>query len=151
MLTVNELLSRKGSGIVSIQSGATVYEALRIMAANNIGALLVIENDKLCGVFSERDYARKIILNDKNSRETLLKDVMSTRLFTVTPDDEVEDCMKLMTAEHIRHLPVFRNEQLIGVISIGDVVKAIIEDQQTVIDHLENYISGGYHPKALRY
>ncbi len=149
MLTVNELLSRKGHGIVSIDPGATVYEALRLMAMNNIGALLVIEKEKLQGVFSERDYARKIILNEKSSRDTLVKDVMVKRLFSVTPEDDAEDCMKLMTEQHVRHLPVFKDANLIGIISIGDVVKAVIEDQKTTIDHLENYISGGYHPKVL--
>lgn len=144
MLTVNELLSRKGNKIVSIDPEATVYEALRMMAINDVGALLVIEDEELLGIFSERDYARKVVLNDKNERNTFVGDVMVTRMISVTPENKVEECMKLMTEQHIRHLPVFENEKLIGVITIGDAVKDVIEEQKTTINHLEKYIAGGY-------
>jgi len=149
MLTVNDLLSRKGNRIVSIEPDVSVYEALRSMSENDIGALLVMEDNKLRGVFSERDYARKVILSGKSSQNTLVKDVMVTRLFSVHPEDDVEDCMRLMTEQHIRHLPVFQGEHLIGIITIGDVVKGVIEDQKTMINDLENYISGGYFPKSF--
>ena len=149
MLTVNELLLRKGNKIVSIDPDATVYEALGLMATNNIGALLVIENEKLVGVFSERDYARKVILSGKSSQNTPVRAIMVTRLYAVTPDDEVEYCMKLMTDQHIRHLPVFKNDTLVGIITIGDVVKAVINYQKSLIDHLTKYICGGHLPKTV--
>lgn len=147
MLTVQELLSRKGYNIISIDPAATVYEALRLMSVNDIGALLVVENDVLLGIFSERDYARKVVLNGKNEHSTSVRDVMVTQLISITPENNVEDCMKLMTEQHIRHLPVFKNEKLAGIVTIGDVVKDVIEEQKTTIDDLEKYISGGYLTK----
>jgi len=144
MLTVKDLLFRKGQKIVSICPGASVYDALRIMATNDIGALLVVENEELRGIFSERDYARKVVLNGRNERTTAVGDVMVAQLMSVTPEDRVESCMNLMTDRHIRHLPVFENDILIGIVSIGDVVKDVIEQHKTTINDLEKYISGGY-------
>jgi len=144
MLIVKDLLSRKGSQTFSIQPNGTIYEALQMMETHDVGALLVIKNKKLLGIFSERDYARKLVLKGKNSQNTLVGDVMVTQLTSVTPEVKVEDCMKFMTDQHIRHLPVLENDKLIGIISIGDVVKGMIDQQKTTINHLEQYISGGY-------
>jgi CBS domain-containing protein len=147
MLTVRELLSKKGCNIISIGPAATVYDALSLMSVNDIGALLVVENEKLLGIFSERDYARKVVLSGKSSHNTSVKEVMVTHLISITPENSVEDCMKLMTEQHIRHLPVFENKKLVGIITIGDVVKDVIEEQKNTIDDLEKYISGGYLTK----
>jgi CBS domain-containing protein len=144
MLTVKDLLYRKGNKTVSIHPNNTIYQALQIMESNDVGALLVIESKELLGIFSERDYARKLVLNGKNEHNTFVGDVMVKRLTSVTPEDKVEDCMKFMTDQHIRHLPVLKNDKLIGIISIGDVVKGIIDQQKTTINDLELYISGGY-------
>jgi len=140
MKTVRNILKKKGSDIFSISPQATVYEALQIMADKNIGAVLVIEKGKLAGILSERDYARKVILKGKASKETLVRDLMTTNVLYVDPDKNVEDCMFLMITKHIRHLPVMENEQLIGIISINDVVKTIISEQQFAIDTLEKYM-----------
>jgi CBS domain-containing protein len=145
MLTVKDLLLRKGrKKIVSIDPDATVYEALHTMKENNVGALLIIENEELRGIFSERDYARKIALTGKSGRDTFVKDVMVTKLISVTPENGVEHCMNLMTEQRVRHLPVFENKKLVGIISIGDVVKGVIDEQKTTINDLEKYISGGF-------
>lgn len=144
MLTVRDLLSRKGSETFSIHPNNTIYEALQMMETHDVGALLVIESKELIGIFSERDYARKLVLKGKNSQNTLVGDVMVKQLTSVTPDVKVEDCMKFMTDQHIRHLPVLENDKLIGIISIGDVVKGMMDQQKTTINHLEQYISGGY-------
>ena len=142
MHTIRHCLQNKGSDVWSIPPDASVYEALNLMAEKNIGALLVIENGKLVGMFSERDYARKVILQGKTSRETRVSEIMSRRVIHVEYDQSIEDCMAVMTEKHIRHLPVLENEALVGVISIGDVVKEIIAEQEFVISQLENYISG---------
>ncbi len=144
MLTVRDLLYRKGNETFSIHPYNTIYEALQMMETHDVGALLVIENEELLGIFSERDYARKLVLRGKNSHDTLVGDVMVKQLTSVTPEVKVEDCMKFMTDQHIRHLPVFENDKLIGIISIGDVVKGIFDQQKTTINDLERYISGGY-------
>ena len=144
MLTVRDLLSRKGSNTVSVHPNQTVYQALQTMETNGIGAILVIEGKELLGIFSERDYARKLVLKGKDSRNTLVGEVMVKELTSVTPDDKVEDCMKFMTEKRIRHLPVLKDGKLTGIISIGDVVKGIIDQQQATINNLETYISGGY-------
>ncbi len=144
MLTVRDLLSRKGSNTVSIHPNNTVYQALQTMETHGIGAVLVIEGKELLGIFSERDYARKIALKGKDSRYTLVGEVMVRELTSVTPDDKVSDCMKFMTDKRIRHLPVLQDGKLVGIISIGDVVKGIIDQQQATINNLEQYISGGY-------
>jgi len=148
MITVKDLLSRKGRSTICIKPDNTVCEALRAMAINDIGALLVVENEELKGIFSERDYARKVVLAGKSERTTAVREVMVTRLASVTPGDKVEACMKLMTDRHIRHLPVFENGDLIGIVTIGDVVKDVIEQQKMTINNLEQYISGGYLPAS---
>ena len=120
----------------------TVYEALRLMSEKEIGALIVMEGEKVMGIISERDYARKIILFGKTSKETMIREVMSSNLIRVTPETSVEDCMILMTGKHVRHLPVFEQEKFVGIISIGDVVKSIISNKEALIDQLSDYISG---------
>ena len=142
MTTVAHILKTKGSAVSSVNPNIRVREALRIMAEKNIGAIVVMENEKLVGIFSERDYARKIILKDKSSKTTPISEIMTEELITVTPDTNIDDCMVIMTEKHIRHLPVLEGEKLVGVISIGDLVKFIIEDQKIRIQNLESYISG---------
>ena len=140
-MTVNQILNIKGTRVYSIPSTISVYEALKIMGINNIGAILVVESDKLIGILSERDYARKIVLKNKKSKETLVSEIMVSDLITVTMKDKVEHCMEVMSSNRIRHLPVLDGEKLVGLISMGDVVKAIIEIQKNTIDHLDSYIS----------
>ncbi len=142
MKTIRQLLEGKGHDIVSATPSTSVYEALELMAEHNIGALLVLEADNLVGIFSERDYARKVVLKGKSSRGTVLGETMSKKLECIRPDQTIEDCMALMTDNRIRHLPVLENDQLVGVISIGDVVKAVISEQEFLIEQLENYITG---------
>jgi CBS domain-containing protein len=140
--TVEQLLRSKSNQIFSIAPGVTVFEGLKLMAEKNIGALVVIEAGRVVGIFSERDYARKVTLEGKSSKDTPIRDVMTARVIGVTPANTVEDCMALMTDKHIRHLPVLDDEQLVGVISIGDVVKSIIAEQGLLIEHLVHYITG---------
>lgn len=140
MKTVRELLQGKSGSIHTIAPSARVYEALELMAAKEIGALLVIEEGKLAGIMSERDYARKVILHGKSSQEIAVRDIMTTRLVTVRPSQSVDECMALVTDHRIRHLPVMEGARLIGVVSIGDLVKAVIEDQRETIKQLESYI-----------
>ena len=142
METVRHLLQVKGNQVWSIAPGASVYEALERMAERDIGALLVIEGERLAGIFSERDYARKIALHGKSSADTPVSDVMTREVVCIGPDYRIENCMALMTQKHIRHLPVLEDEKVIGVISIGDVVKEVIAEQEFVIEQLGNYISG---------
>ncbi len=142
MITVKRLLEKKGAAIWSISPHETVFDALAIMAKKNIGALLVVEAGVLIGIVSERDYARKIILKGKASLDTLVWEIMTTKVLFVDAEQTIEHCMALMTDKRIRHLPVFSNDKLIGVISIGDVVKEVISEQEFVIDQLVNYISG---------
>jgi CBS domain-containing protein len=144
MRYVREILQVKGRDIWSIAPQASVYEALEIMADKNVGALLVIDNEKVVGIFSERDYARKVILKGKSSKETSVGELMTREVFYVEPGDSMEHCMALMTAKRIRHLPVMENDQLVGIVSIGDVVKKIISEQEFTIGQLEKYIRGGY-------
>ena len=142
MHTVGDILQTKGHTVWSVSPEATVYQALELMAAKDIGALVVLENGRLAGIFSERDYARKIILKGKASRDTPVRDSMTTRVITVGAGETIAQCMALMTHHHIRHLPVLAHAELIGLISIGDVVKAVISEQAFVIEQLENYITG---------
>ena len=142
MKTVREILQRKGSIVWSISPEATVFEALQVMADKNLGAVLVIKNDKVVGIMSERDYARKVILHGKSSKETLVKDIMSSMVIYVNTSLSVEECMALMINKRIRHLPVIDNGRLSGIISIGDVVNAIIDEKEFLIDQLVNYITG---------
>lgn len=140
--TVRQLLQAKGSIVYAISPDATVFEALERMASYDVGALLVMYGNQLVGIFSERDYARKIILMGRISKDTLVGEVMTSDLITIHPDATVADCMSLMTSHRKRHLPVIENGQLIGVISIGDVVKAIMTQQEFMIAELEGYITG---------
>jgi CBS domain-containing protein len=140
-MTVNQILSKKGNKVFSVVSTITVYEALKVMGEKNIGAVLVIENEKLIGVLSERDYARKIVLKNKSSRETFVHEIMEGSVFTVTPADNIDHCMELITTKRIRHLPVLEGNRVIGIVSVGDVVKAVIEVQKDTIEHLNSYIS----------
>ena len=142
--TVKQILKHKGPDVWFTKPESTVYDALQLMADKNIGALLVLEDGKLVGLFSERDYARKVILYDKSSKDTPVSDIMTVKVFGVHPNNTTEECMVLMTEKRVRHLPVVEDDQLVGMISIGDVVKAIISEQEFVIEQLENYISGGY-------
>ena len=145
MSHVRDILSAKDGKIQSISPKATVYEALEKMSEKEIGALVVMENKKVVGILSERDYARKIILQGKSSKNTLVQEVMSTNLFSVTPDTRVEDAMVLMTGKHVRHLPVFEKNKFVGIISIGDVVKLVISQKDFLINQLSDYIAGKYY------
>jgi len=137
-----QLLNEKGHEIYSVLPETMVYDAIKLMTEEKVGALLVIENNKLVGIISERDYTRKVILENRSSHETPVKDIMTSDVLTVTPDQTVEDCMKVMSEHHIRHLPVAENGQAIGIISMMDVVKNIISEKEIVIDQLEHYIAG---------
>jgi CBS domain-containing protein len=143
MKTVKQLLKEKGSSVLSIQPDATVYDALKLMAEKNVGALLVLEKGKLVGILSERDYARRVILKAKSSLKTPVRDIMIERVRFVRPEQTIEECMALMTEKHIRHLPVLVGDQVVGIVSIGDLVKASIEEKEFMIKQLENYITGG--------
>ncbi|HMK04049.1 MAG TPA: CBS domain-containing protein [Ferruginibacter sp.] len=140
-MKVSKILQIKGSKVFSVTGQVSVYEAIKTMGEKNIGAILVMEEEKLTGILSERDYARKIVLKGKSSRETLVKEIMTENVLTVTGEDTIDKCMAIMTEKHIRHLPVMENDKVIGMISIGDVVNAIIESQKETIAHLQNYIS----------
>ena len=141
MISVKDILRSKRHDIISITPETTVYEALVIMADKNIGALVVIEGETLKGIMSERDYARKVILHGKSSREMRVGEIMTSNVISVSPEQSVQECMAQMTDKHIRHLPVLENDRVVGIISIGDVVKAIISDQESTIKLLEDYIS----------
>ncbi len=143
MITVRDILQGKGNQIWWISPDATVYDALELMAEKNVGALLVLDGEKIVGIFSERDYARKIILKGKASKETFVEEIMTSEVTTVRPGQSVEECMALMTDKRIRHLPVLEGEKLLGLISIGDVVKAVISEKEFIIKQLETYIHGG--------
>jgi CBS domain-containing protein len=140
--TVTNLLREKDSRIWSIQPDATVYEAIELMAERNIGAVPVVAAGKLLGILSERDYSRKVILKGKSSRQTPVKEIMSTRPVTVEPDETIAECMRIMTDERVRHLPVLEDGKLIGILSIGDVVKWVISAQDATIDQLTKYVFG---------
>lgn len=142
MKSVKDILRIKGSQVWSVHPNATLFEALRIMSEQNVGALVVLEGENLVGVISERDYARKIILKGKTSRETRVREVMSENPICVDPDTEVEICMAIMTDRRVRHLPVLDRGRLVGVISIGDVVKAVLSEKEFLIEQLEKYIRG---------
>lgn len=144
MNTIGHLLKSKDKNILSVEPKATVFEALQIMSENNVGALLVIHNGKLVGIFSERDYARKIILKGKQSKDTSVSELMTKDVLYINPQSTIQDCMVLMSAKHIRHMPVLEDDKLIGIVTIGDIVKQIISDQKTTIQELEQYITGAY-------
>ncbi len=142
MKFVADLLNTKGRDVWSVTPVTTVYEALEVLAEKNVGALVVVEDDKLVGIFSERDYARGLALQGKRSRETPVSEIMTRVIATVTRSHSVKDCMEVMINERVRHLPVLEEEKLVGVVSIGDVVFSIMSDQDTMIHQLENYIQG---------
>ncbi len=141
MKTVNHILKNKSSHIYSVNPGSSVLDALKVMMDKNISALLVMENEQLKGIFTERDYARKIILQGKSSKDTLIQEVMTAGLFTIGLNESIYHCMQIMTDKHIRHLPIVENGNVQGMISIGDVVKFVIEDQKQTIEQLESYIN----------
>jgi len=140
MTNVRQLLDHKGRAIYSVEPQAPVLEAIRAMAAHHVGALLVMQAGALSGIVSERDYARKVILLGRSSADTPVRDIMSTPVITVQPETSVEQCMQLMTDRRVRHLPVLDAGRVIGVVSIGDLVKAVIAEQRQQIEQLENYI-----------
>jgi CBS domain-containing protein len=140
--TVANILADKGSQIFEVAPGASVYEALEVLADKNVGALVVTDAGRLVGIISERDYARKVVLADRSSRDTLVSEIMSSDVLTVAPAASIEECMELMTERHIRHLPVVDDGELVGVISIGDVVKAVIAELAATVEQLDSYIRG---------
>lgn len=140
--TVGQLLDAKGTETWTIGPDATVFEALQLLAEKNIGALVVIDDDEVCGIMSERDYARKIILVERDSRSTLVREIMTPKVRTITRAETVSECMASITEHHIRHLPVVEDGRLVGLISVGDVVKAVMAEQAFLIQQLEQYITG---------
>jgi CBS domain-containing protein len=142
MRTVRELLREKGREVVTILPEATVLDAIKLMADRNIGGLVVMENDMICGIFTERDYARNVALKGKSSPTTRVRDVMTSQVLCVGPEYTVEQCMTMMTEKRVRHLPVLEHKELVGIVSIGDLVKSIIADQRYTIEQLEQYIHG---------
>lgn len=142
MKKVKDLLSTKGSSVLTITPDETVFNALKVMTENDIGALVVLEGDRVCGVISERDFVRKVVLKSKILKTTPVKEIMSRADSTVNPEHTVEECMSIMTAKRVRHLPVLESEKLFGIISIGDLVKSIITEQEFLIKNLEDYIGG---------
>lgn len=142
MKLVKQLLGEKGQDVWSVEPDDSVYAAVELMADKEVGALIVMEGTKPVGIISERDYARKVILQGYSSKETPVRNIMTSRVVYARPDQTIQDCMGMMSEKRIRHLPVMEEEKVIGVISIGDLVKAIISDQQFTIQQLEQYISG---------
>jgi len=140
MNTVKQLLEGKTTRLLSISPDASVFEALQLMAAKDVGALVVLDGERLAGIFSERDYARKVVLVGKFSKETAVREIMTAKVLCVRPEQTVDQCMALMTEHRIRHLPVLDGSKVIGVISIGDVVKELLSEQQVIISQLESYI-----------
>jgi CBS domain-containing protein len=142
MRTIRQILEQKGYEVLTIDPGASVYSAIEIMADNGIGALMVMEDKRPVGLISERDYARKVILKGRSSKDTEVREVMTTHVYCVHPEQTVEECMALMTEKRVRHLPVTQDGGLLGIVSIGDLVKSIIAEQQFIIEQLEHYICG---------
>jgi CBS domain-containing protein len=142
--TVSSVLRRKDRKVLSISPDASVFEAIALMAENSIGALLVVSDSKLVGILSERDYARKVVLQSRSSKDTQVSDIMSSPVITVSPGHTVEECMRLMTDKRIRHLPVIDGAAIIGIVSIGDLVRSVITVQGEMIQHLQQYINGPY-------
>lgn len=142
MRTVKDILDSKGYDIWAVKPDDTVFDAVKLMAERGVGSLLVLDGEKLVGIVTERDYARKIILDDKSSKDTTVSEVMTKKVLCATPERTIEECMALMTDKRARHLPVVDHKRVIGVVSIGDLVKAMINEQQVLIDQLQHYISG---------
>ena len=144
MSSLRQILSDKGRNVITATPSMSVFEAIRTMAQRNVGALIVVEKDELVGLFSERDYLRKIALKFRSSRKTVLSEVMSGPVLCANIDDDLDHCMRLMTKHHYRHLPVLDNDELCGIISIGDLVKFLLHEKEIELDQLSNYIAGGY-------
>jgi len=144
MDTVGSVLQRKDQNVWSVAPDASVYDAIQTMAEKHIGALLVMSAGKLAGVISERDYARKVILQGRSSQNTQVREIMSSPVISVAPEDTVEECMRIMTDNRIRHLPVVVGEGVVGIVSIGDLVRCIIAVQKETIEHMNHYIAGAY-------
>lgn len=142
-IPVSSLLHHKGSAVWSVSPDTSVFDAIKLMADKNIGALPVLNNGKLVGIITERDYTRKIALQGKSSKDTRVWEICSSQIIGVSPDESVEECMRLMTENRVRHLPVVENEKLLGIISIGDLVNWIISSQNSAIEQMEQYIAGG--------
>ncbi len=142
--SVSAILAHKGSAVWSIAPTSTVFDAIHLMADKNIGALPVLENGRLVGIISERDYTRKVILKGKSSKETLVRDIMTKDLLTAHPSDSVGECLEVMTERRVRHLPVIEGGKMVGLVSIGDLVRRVISAQTATIDNLESYITGSY-------
>ncbi|HUS95770.1 MAG TPA: CBS domain-containing protein [Hyphomicrobiaceae bacterium] len=145
MTTVKQVLDAKGHDVHSISPDASVFEALKVMSEHDIGSLAVLENDKLVGIITERHYARGIVLKGKTSSATRVLDIMSTPVVCARPEQSVEECMAVMTARVVRHLPVLEDNRLVGIVSLGDMVKSVIDDQKFIIEQLEHYIHGHEH------
>ena len=143
-MTIAAVLRGKGSNVETITADVRLFDAVRRLGEKRIGALVVVENDRIAGIMSERDYTRKVFLRGKKSKETRVDEIMSTSVMVTHPNESVDECLRVMTDKHVRHLPVLDGEQVVGVISIGDLVKHIISCQSATIAHLESYISGGY-------
>jgi len=143
MKTVKDILRIKGNEIWTTTPDATVYEALQTMAEKNVGALVVLDADTVVGIMSERDYARKVILHGRSSKEIRVREIMTSEVYFVRPEQDIQECMAQMTDKRVRHLPALENDRLVGIISIGDVVKAVIAEHESTIKHLEDYITGG--------
>jgi CBS domain-containing protein len=141
MRLVCEILQSKGHDVWFVRPEAFVFDAVKMMSERSVGALLVMEGEKMVGIITERDYARKVVLAGKSSKQTQVKDIMTQRVLWVAPERTIEECMALMTDKRVRHLPVVENTQVVGMVSIGDLVKAIIAEQQIIIDQLQNYIN----------
>jgi CBS domain-containing protein len=142
MATVSDILGSKGSDVWSVTPSDTVLHALGVMAEQEIGAVLVLDGDELVGILTERDYARKVVLAGRSSKDSQIKDVMTSHVVCVSPDRSVDECMALMTDKRLRHLPVMHRERVVGIVSIGDLVKATIADREFTIEQLQNYIAG---------
>jgi len=150
MMTVSQLLDSKGHGVLSVSPQTTVYDALKLMAEKGVGALVVLDKGRIVGMCSERDYARKVVLKGKSSKNTPVADIMTTSVCYVPPWRTIDECMALMTDKHVRHLPVLENEKLVGLISIGDVVKAIISEQEFAIKELEAFADVALKDRAKK-
>ena len=142
MRTVQDILNHKGGDVFAVRPDDTVFDAVKLMAEKGVGSALVMDGEKLVGIVTERDYARKIILDDKSSKKTLVSEVMTKKVLCVSPDRTIDECMALMTDKRSRHLPVVDHKKVVGVVSIGDLVKAVISEQQVLIDQLQHYITG---------
>ncbi len=147
-LQIREILSNKGNAVWTVAPEATVFQAIQMMAEKNVGALLVTKGERLVGILSERDYTRKVALLGRSSKDTLVKEILSGRVVSVSPANTIEDCMKLMTEHRVRHLPVLDGQKILGVVSIGDLVNSIISAQNSAIEQLETYITGYPTPRA---